>query len=84
MTTSDAEGKYSFVGLPAGEYEVRVTKTWVRRVSGNDFFARLRARFSAQQHNVADGSVNEEIDVMAEADRKKELSKACKEAWQEE
>jgi len=66
MTTSDAEGKYSFVGLPAGEYEVRVTKPG---------FAEFRATISSldsghdSPHNnitLQIGSVNEEIDVMAE------------------
>ena len=66
MTTSDAEGKYSFVGLPAGEYEVRVTKPW---------FAEFRARISSldsghdSPHNditLQIGGVNEEIDVIAD------------------
>jgi TonB family protein len=66
MTTSDAEGKYSFAGLPAGEYEVRVTKPG---------FAEFRATISSldsghdSPHNeitLQIGGVNEEIDVIAE------------------
>jgi TonB family protein len=66
MTTSDAEGKYSFVGLPAGEYELRVTKPG---------FAEFRAKISAldsgrdSPHNdvtLQIGGVNEEIDVIAD------------------
>ncbi len=66
MTTSDAEGKYGFVGLPAGEYEVRVTKPG---------FAEFQARISSldsghdSPHNdiaLQIGGVNEEIDVIAD------------------
>jgi TonB family protein len=66
MTTSDAEGKYSFVGLPADGYELRVTKPG---------FAEFRAKISAldsgrdSPHNdvtLQIGGVNEEIDVIAD------------------
>ncbi len=66
MTTSDAEGKYSFAGLPAGEYELRVTKPG---------FAEFRATLAAldsghdSPHNdvtLQVGSVNEEINVYAD------------------
>jgi TonB family protein len=65
MTTSDAEGRYSFVGLPAGEYELRAMKPG---------FAEFRATLSAldsgheatQNLTLQIGSVNEEIDVIAE------------------
>jgi len=66
MTTSDAGGKYSFVALPAGEYEVRITKPG---------FAEFRAKISSldsghdSPHNdimLQIGGVNEEIDVIAD------------------
>jgi TonB family protein len=66
MTTTSAEGKYSFVGLPAGEYEVRATKPG---------FAEFRAKISSldsghdSPHNditLQIGGVNEEIDVIAD------------------
>ena len=66
MTTSDAEGKYSFVELPAGEYEVHVTKPG---------FEEFRAKISSldpgheSPHNditLQIGGVNEEIDVIAD------------------
>lgn len=70
MTTSDAEGKYSFVALPAGEYEVRVTKPG---------FAEFRATISSLDSGhdsprnditLQIGGVNEEIDVIADGGRK--------------
>jgi TonB family protein len=66
MTTSNAEGKYSFVGLPAGEYELRVTKPG---------FAEFQATISSldsgheSPHNditLQIGGVKEEINVYAE------------------
>jgi len=66
MMTSDAEGKYSFVGLPAGEYELRVTKPG---------FAEFRATlsspdsgpdFSRNDFTLQVGSVNEEVNVYAD------------------
>jgi TonB family protein len=64
MTTSDAEGRYGFVSLPAGEYELRVMKPG---------FAEFRATVAApdsghdatQNLTLQVGSVNEEIDVIA-------------------
>jgi TonB family protein len=70
MTTSDAEGRYSFVGLPAGEYELRAMKPG---------FAEFRATLSApdsgleatQNLTLQVGGVNEEIDVIAEGGPKR-------------
>jgi len=65
MTTSDAEGKYSFVGLPPGEYELRVTKPG---------FAVFRATLSSPDAGpdfprnditLQVGSVEDSIDVVA-------------------
>jgi TonB family protein len=64
MTTSDAEGRYGFVGLPAGEYEMRAMKPG---------FAEFRATLSAldsghaasQNLTLQVAGVNEEIDVIA-------------------
>jgi len=70
MTTSDRAGKYSFVGLPAGEYELRVMKQG---------FAELRAKImadgpgseeSAQDFTLQVGSLNEEVNVIAEGGTK--------------
>ena len=65
MTASDAGGRYSFVGLPAGEYELRAMKPG---------FAEFRATLSAldsghdasQNLTLQIASVNEEIEVIAE------------------
>lgn len=65
MTTSDADGRYSFVGLPAGEYELRAMKRG---------FAEFRATVAALDSGLAAtqnltlqvGSVQEEIDVIAD------------------
>ena len=65
MTTSNRAGKYSFVDLPAGEYELRVMK---------ESFAELRAKImadgpgnddAAQNFTLQVASVNDEIDVVA-------------------
>jgi TonB family protein len=65
MTTSDAEGKYSFNGLPAGEYEFRVTKAGFAEFRAT--VASLDAGHEASQNVTLEvGSVNEEINVYAE------------------
>jgi TonB family protein len=78
MTTSDAEGKYSFVGLPAGEYEMRVTKPG---------FAEFRATLASldaghdSPHNditLQIGGVNEEIDVIADGGPKEGIKQGVR------
>ena len=65
MTTSNRAGKYSFVDLPAGEYELRVMK---------EGFAELRAKImadgprndeAAEDFTLLVAPVNDEIDVVA-------------------
>lgn len=63
MTTSDQEGKYTFVGLPSGEYELRVMK---------EGFAELRATIvtigsgheAPQNITLQVSPMNEAIDVV--------------------
>ena len=74
MTTSDAEGKYSFVGLPAGEYQFHVTKPGFE-----EFRATLSALDSGHDspHNdvtLRIGGVNEEINVYADGGPKEGIS----------
>jgi len=65
MTTSDAQGRYSFVGLPAGQYELRAMKPG---------FSEFRATIAALDsgHEVTQdltlqvGGVDEEMDVIAD------------------
>jgi len=65
MTTSNRAGKYSFVDLPAGEYELRVMK---------EGFAELRAKImadgpgndeAAENFTLQVAPANDEIDVVA-------------------
>jgi TonB family protein len=65
MTTSNRTGKYSFVDLPAGEYELRVMK---------EGFAELRAKImadgprndeNAENFTLQVAPANDEIDVVA-------------------
>jgi TonB family protein len=66
MTTSNREGKYSFVGLPAGEYELRVMKQG---------FAELRAKImtegpenegATQDFTLLIESVSDEVNVVSD------------------
>jgi TonB family protein len=64
MTTSDAEGRYSFVGLPAGEYEMRAMKPGFAEFRAT--LATLDSGHAASQNlTLQVAGVNEEIDVIA-------------------
>jgi TonB family protein len=65
MTTSDADGNFNFKALPAGEYEMRVTKR------GFEVYRMPRVvlepgRESSQSVTLEVAAVTEEVDVVAE------------------
>ena len=77
MTTSDAEGKYGFVGLPAGEYELRVTKPGFAEFRAT--VAPLDSGHAALQNvTLQIGGVNEEIDVIANGGPKEGIKQGVK------
>jgi TonB family protein len=65
MTTSDAEGKYSFVGLPPGDYELRVTKPGFAEFRATLSSPDAGPDFSRNDIALQVGSVEDSVDVVA-------------------
>jgi len=63
MTTSDAVGHFSFVGLPSGEFEMRVVKQGFAEFRAPQI-ALNPAEESSQNVTLQVGSVNEEVNVI--------------------
>jgi len=66
MTASDAEGKYSFAGLRAGEYELRVTKPGFAEFRATVSSPDSGADFLRNDITLQVGSVNEEVNVYSD------------------
>jgi TonB family protein len=65
MTTSDAEGKYGFVGLPAGDYELRVMKPGFAEFRATLSSPDAGPDFSRNDITLQVGSVEDEVNVFA-------------------
>ena len=73
MTTSDAQGKYSFVGLPSGKYEFRVTKPGFQEFQAT--LGTLDTGHDSPNNDVTlqIGGVNEEVNVYADGGPKEAI-----------
>jgi TonB family protein len=65
MTTSGAEGNFSFAALPAGEYEMKVLKPGFAEYNAAQIIVDPR-RESSQNITLKVGAITEEVNVVAE------------------
>ena len=63
MSASDAQGKFSFVSLPAGEYEVKILKGGFEEYTAQQSLE--AGRDVTQSFTLKVGSITEQVDVVA-------------------